>query len=78
VSLNGAFNTDDRTRLNAGSHPIIESNGTSLTAGARGDYTLSRNMNGGVELGYTRTSRDDAQKQTVNTVRLGFNLTFLF
>ena len=78
VSLNGAFNTDDRTRLNAGSRPIIESNGSSLTAGARGDYTLSRNMNGGVELGYTRTSRDDLQKQTVNTVRLGFNLTFLF
>jgi len=31
-----------------------------------------------VELGYTRTSRDDSQKLTVNSVRLGFNLTFLF
>lgn len=78
VSVNGTFNTDDRQRLNSGSQPIIEANGSSLNIGTRGDYTLSRNMNGGVEVGYTRTSRDDIQKQTVNTVRLGFNLTFLF
>jgi hypothetical protein len=78
ISLNGSFNTDDAMRFNAGSPPIRESSSNVLTLGARGDYTLSRNMSGGVELGYGRTARDDIQEQIIHTVRLGFNLTFLF
>lgn len=78
VTLNTGVTTENRTRTNVGTTPVNEAKTLAVTFGARGDYTLSRNMNGGVELGYTRQSRDDIQQQTVNTVRLGFNLTFLF
>jgi len=78
VTLNTSVTTESRVRTNAGTKPVPEAATLAVTFGARGDYTLSRNMNGGVELGFTRQSRNDIQKQTVNTVRLGFNLTFLF
>jgi hypothetical protein len=78
IAVNASFNTEDATRLNVGNRPIVENNSTALTLGARGDYTLSRNMNGAVEIGYTRQARADVTEQTIHTVRLGFNLTFLF
>jgi len=78
VTLNSGVTTENRLRTNTGTKPVTEANTLALTLGARGDYMLSRSMNGGVELGFTRQSRNDIQKQTASTVRLGFNLTFLF
>lgn len=78
VAVNSSLTLEDALRINQGTRPLVEGNTTTITLGARGDYSLSRNMNGALELGYTRQGRDDIQEQTVHTVRLGFNLTFLF
>jgi hypothetical protein len=48
-----------------------------VSVGARSDYTLSRNMNGGLEIGFNR-SHNSSSPSTVTALRLGFNLTFLF
>ncbi len=81
VLLNGSYNTDEgflfNNNPNDPSRSIPQRQTSAITGGVRGDYTLARNMTGGVELGYTR-NRDDKNNQTVSTVRLGFNLTFLF
>lgn len=81
VSVNASYNTDQRTIFNDPNNPSKgrpDSNTSAIQFGVRGDYTLSRNMNGGIELGLGRTARNDRQKQSITTVRLGFNLTFLF
>jgi hypothetical protein len=78
ISLNSSYSTEDALRLNQGQRPLVENNLSTITLGARSDYTLSRNMSGAAELGYTRQARDDIQEQTVHTVRVGINLTFLF
>jgi len=80
VLLNGAYNTDEGFLFNDPSDPsrsIPQRHTSAITGGVRGDYTLARNMTGGLELGYTR-NRDNKNNQTVSTIRLGFNLTFLF
>ena len=78
ISLNTSYSTEDALRINQGTRPLVENNLSTITLGARSDYTLSRNMSGAAELGYTRQARDDIQEQTVHTVRVGLNLTFLF
>ena len=80
VQLNGSYNRDTGKLFNNPNDPsasIPQRQTSAIAAGARGDFTLSRSMTSGVEIGYTR-SRDDKNNQTVATLRLGFNLTFLF
>jgi len=81
VTLNSSYNQDRRTVFNDPSNPgrgRPDAHTSALSLTARSDYTLSRNINGGLEMGVTRNARDDQQKQSILTVRLGFNLTFLF
>jgi hypothetical protein len=80
VTLTGSYTTDQRKRFNNPSDPekfILESQGSAIAFTGRSDYTLSRNMNGGFELGFNR-SHNQIQDQTITTLRLGFNITFLF
>jgi hypothetical protein len=80
VSVNASYNTDERNNFNNPNNPtapVLEAKNSAINLGARSDYTLSRNMNGGVELGFTR-NRNHKANQTIMTVRLGFNLTFVF
>ena len=80
VQLNGSYNRDSGELFNNPDDPSVsipQRQTSAIAAGARGDFTLSRSMTSGVEMGYTR-SRDEKNNQTVSTFRLGFNLTFLF
>jgi hypothetical protein len=80
VSLTGSYSTDVRLRFNEPQDPersVKESETGAMTIAARGDYSLTRNMSGGIDLGFTRTG-DKISNQTVTGVRLGFNLSLLF
>ena len=35
-------------------------------------------MSGGVEVSFSRTGQNDTVNRTTSTLRLGFNLTFIF
>jgi hypothetical protein len=81
ILLTGGYNTDLSEVFNNPNDPtdsIVDRRTSGLNLSARGNYTLSRNMNGGMEVGFTRSNRNDRVQQTVTTLRLGFNLTFTF
>ena len=80
VLLNASYNKDLGKLFNNPNDPTLatpQRETSSIAGGVRGDFTMSRNMTSGMELGYTR-SRDEKNNQTVTTIRLGVNLTFLF
>ena len=81
VTLNSSYNQDRRTVFNDPANPTRgrpEGHADAINLNARSDYTLSRNINGGLEMGITRNSRNDQVEQSILTIRIGFNLTFLF
>jgi hypothetical protein len=81
VSVTGAYNTDNRKRFNDPSQPgfsVPESETSAIQLGVRGDYTLTRNMTGGIDLGYTRNHSAVGVAQTVTLIRLGFNIALVF
>jgi hypothetical protein len=81
VSLSGNYNRDEGRSFNNPADPtdsIITSRRNSWSVSARGDYTLSRNLSGGVEVSFARQGRNDTVNQTISTLRLGFNLIFVF
>ena len=80
VTLTASYNRDQRVRFNDPSRPdyfIPENQSSAISVGARGEYTLSRSMTGGIDLGYAR-NRNELADQTVTTLRLAFNITFIF
>jgi hypothetical protein len=80
VSVTGSYTTDDRKFFNNPEQPdkfIVEGRTTGIQFGTRGDYTLSRNMTGGIDLGYSR-NHDAQAKRSISAVRVGFNLSFMF
>ena len=81
VTLNSSYNQDRRTVFNDPANPTRgrpDAHTDAINLNARSDYTLSRNINGGLEMGVTRNSRNDQVEQSILTIRIGFNLTFLF
>jgi hypothetical protein len=81
VVVSAGFNTDESKVFNQlDTNPeffIVDRKISAINVSTRGDYTLSRSMNGGLEIGYAR-NHNARTNQTVTTVRLSFNLTFLF
>jgi hypothetical protein len=78
VLVNGTYSSDDAELIFFNGQPSIPQQKThAIGFGVNSNYSLSRNINGGVELGYNR-NRNDHANQTITTVRLGVNLTFTF
>jgi hypothetical protein len=81
LSFNGSWSADESRTFNDRSRPdyfTLQSKVNSMLFSTRGDYKLSRNMSGGLEVGMTRTARNDLIQQTTTTLRLAFNLIFSF
>jgi hypothetical protein len=81
VSVSGNYNRDEGRLFNNPDDPTdsrITSRRNSWSLSTRGDYTLSRNLSGGAEVSFARTGQNDNIKQTISTLRIGFNLTFVF
>jgi hypothetical protein len=81
LSFNGSWSADESRTFTDRARPdyfVVQNKVNQLLFSTRGDYTLSRNMSGGLEVGMTRSSRNDTMKQTITTVRLAFNLIFSF
>ena len=80
VLINGSYSADSGKLFNDPNNPerfIQERETHTIGFGVNSNYTLSRSINGGLELGYNR-SRNDRHNQTITTLRLGVNLTFQF
>ena len=78
VTVTSSYTTDLRTFVsNPAAGPKVEGQNSSVLFGVRGDYTLSRNMSGGVDLGYNR-NHDALAKRSITSVRLGFTLSLMF
>jgi hypothetical protein len=78
VSLTGGYTTNVSTfTANPAAGPQTDGRTSSIQVGARGDYTLSRNISGGVDLGFTRNT-DALAKRSITAVRVGVTLSLTF